>query len=168
MFLILFNCISFFMYAQTKDTTWSKPYKGLVVGITGTSEKDLEIFLKNTNQKDSIEVWSHVDCGNDFHFDWYTIKLISSTGEKYQLKLMDSREKSTPISKTLRPGQMLSHKINLKYWISSFNNGGLNRFSLLYPQYPTKYQTYIRYAVNDKTKKWQGEIKAGPHTIEIK
>lgn len=182
-FLTIICFLSYTMHAQiNNDTTWSQLHKGLSIGITGTSEKDLEVFLKNTTQKDTIQVWSHVECrdaSNNFlgnNLDWFHIQMVNNQEEEFPMDLSYNPVIGKPIiiSQSLHPGQVFNQQFKLGCWRTSFpictvmvtQRGKFKRIVEAIPK--GKYQLYVTYEVKDETKKWQGKVQAGPHIIEIK
>ncbi|HWU86594.1 MAG TPA: hypothetical protein VN253_04940 [Kofleriaceae bacterium] len=152
--------------ATADDRVGTSPIvDGLELSIA-VEPRDLSatLTLRNTG-KQPRKVLSHVQT-HELHYDWFEIELTwpkaergtcSGTG-KLVLKLMDSREKSYPVTKELPPGGSLSHKVSIPDWAARAMNKGV-RLGGSY------YKIVARYRVKGETGVWNGELVTTPARV---
>jgi hypothetical protein len=166
---------------------WSEPVRGLALGLAlGKSHFATaspiypRLALKNVSRA-PITVVSHVRT-HETHLDPFALTLASPVPLKpggncslvwshqgvtsRPIALTDSRDKSVTEFKTLAPGEVLTHVIDLRGWLLRPRNGG-------YPLAPNFYSLEVTYEVEDwqvrraKQKLWTGELKSEGRTFTI-
>ena len=130
----------------------------------------LSIDLSNVG-RDTLQVLSHV-ATHETHLDWYTIRLkpldacsfpiaAGKAPKARTLRLTDARDKSAPVTKTLRPGDFIRHQVNLQTWaLRKINGQSLIREGC--------YQVEVTYTVQREKGAWKGYIRSAPVTLEIR
>lgn len=108
---------------------WSNPANGLQLGIR-TNGAIITVELKNIGNK-PITAYSHVET-YERHYDWFSFRVYAKEAEVsgvnksfIPILLVSDREQSAPVHVSLKPGDAITHSINLFDWMNRKVNQNL-------------------------------------------
>lgn len=163
------------------EPVFGEPVAGLALGLAvggpnfaSRAPITVTLALKNTSSA-PIVVNSHVET-DEVHLDWFEIELAyplpTRPGEpcradfeghalrRVRVGLSDDREESARIERTLDPGEVLRHRVDLRGWMARAVNGGQSPG-------PGRYRVSARYRVQAGDGPWIGELSAPPRLLTI-
>ncbi len=139
------------------QVTWGDPVNGLRLGIAGGNTA--ELYLRNVGVS-AFDVWSYVNA-QERQYDWFTLHLEDTMGNKRTILLMNDRDKSAPIRVHLAPGETVHHSIDVRHWVAPYVH-------VETPIVPGAYSVSVTYEVpSADTTVWNGILKAGPIKVVI-
>lgn len=136
-------------YPYPFEGKWSEAQDGLRVGFV-VEENEVILSVQNTHA-DDLSVYTYVNAG-EWHYDFFTLHLVSESGEKRAIVLMDTRNKSGSVPDTLKPGESIQHRINISDWAKRDFNGNI-------PIEPGTYDLKVVYEVDENAEgAWTGKL----------
>lgn len=141
---------------------------GLALGVTVGGPEfatnapiTVTLALKNTSSG-ALTIPSHVYAGEN-HLDWFALELEYACGaevRRRRIVMIDDRDESARVEKTLAPGEVLTHQVDLRGWAGREVNGKR-------PIGPGSYRLSARYVVRPGEAAWAGELSAPARALTI-
>ncbi len=95
--------------------------KILHLSVKKVDERSVEVRLTNVS-KQVVRLYSHVETGEERHYDNFEIVLLTPDNEQMYLSFYGDRDKSARIIIELQPNENLTHTIDLVYWANHYVN----------------------------------------------
>lgn len=117
----------------------------------------------------ALKVYSHKHAG-ERHYPWFTVHLTPTaapgaagagqTRPPRRIALYDRCTRCWPVTRTLRPGALLTHQVRLDDWAKRPVNGRQ-------PIPPGSYTVEVAYEVPPEPGTWSGTIRTAPIPLRV-
>jgi hypothetical protein len=129
---------------------WGPASDGLRLGLAADGQV-AALHLQNIGAE-ALDVLSHVLAGGEIHLDWFTVHVAA-----HDVTFVDDRDRSTPVTAHLRPGETLQHTIDVAAWAARTTG----------PLSPGAHRATATYLVESAPDVWCGRLDAGPVTLTV-
>ena len=129
---------------------WGPASDGLRLGLAADGPVAV-LHLQNTGAE-ALDVMSHVLAGGGIQLDWFTVHVGA-----HDVTFVDDRDRSTPVTAHLQPGETLRHIVDVAAWAARTTG----------PLPPGAHSTTATYLVESAPDVWCGRLDAGPVTLTV-